>query len=263
TIQFTAADSGTASVPIVYQNYPGETPVFSGGMRVSNWTSAGAGAWKASLPPSTQYFQNLFYDGVRRLRPRLGASAANPLGAFSRVANTVFLNAPGPPATAASPNCAVYIDGSGWECFDRFQYAATDPIAGNWKNLVPATGNPCGQPAGNQAMAGDIEVLIWEQFSTSKLRVSCIDAANRIAYMTGRTGMSQTNSSEEGFIQGNRYLVENVQDSLTQPGQWFLDRSSTPWTLNYLSNSGESPNNDTVIIPQLTQLLVATNLQYV
>jgi len=263
TVQFTSADSGTASLPILYQNYPGETPVFTGGARVSNWTSAGAGAWKASLPPSTQYFQNLFYNGIRRLRPRLGANAANPLGTFSRIANTVYLNAPPPPAAAPSPNCAVYIDGSGWECFDRFQYAATDAIAGNWKNLAPATGNPCGLPAGNQAIAGDIEVLVWEQFSTSKLRVSCVDTANRIVYMTGRTGMSQTNSSEEGFIQGNRYLVENVQDSLTQPGQWFLDRSSTPWTLTYLANSGESPNNDTVIIPQLAQLLVATNLQYV
>jgi len=263
TVQFTSADSGSASVPIVYQNYPGETPVFSGGMRVSNWTSIGAGAWKTSLPASTQYFQNLFYNGARRLRPRLGANAANPLGTYYRIANTVFLNAPAPPAAAPDPNCAVYIDGSGWECFDRFQYATTDPIAGTWKNLVSATGNPCGQPAGNQAIAGDIEVLVWEQFSTSKLRVSCVDAANRIVYMTGRTGMSQTNSSEEGFIQGNRYLVENVQDSLTQPGQWFLDRSSTPWTLTYLSNSGENPNNDTVIIPQLTQLLVATNLQYV
>lgn len=263
TVQFTAADSGSASMPIVYQNYPGETPVFSGGTRVTNWSSSGGSVWKTSLPASTQYFQNLFYNGIRRLRPRLGANAGNPLGAYSRIANTVYLNAPGPPAAAPHSNCAVYIDGSGWECFDRFQYAATDAIAGNWKNLVPATGNPCGQAAGNQAIAGDIEVLVWEQFSTSKLRVSCIDAANRIVYMTGRTGMSQANSSEEGFIQGNRYLVENVQDALTVPGQWFLDRAATPWALTYLANSGENPNNDTVIIPQLTQLLAATNLQYV
>ncbi len=263
TVQFTAADSGSAAMPVVYQNYPGEAPVVSGGMHVSNWTSAGPGVWKANLPASTQYFQNLFYNGARRLRPRLGANAANPLGVYYRTANTVYLNAPPPPAAAPHPNCAVYINGSGWECFDRFQYAAADPIAANWKNLVPAAGNPCGQPAGNQAIAGDIEVLVWEQFSTSKLRVSCVDSTNRIVYMTGRTGMSQANSGEEGFIQGNRYLIENVQDSLSLPGQWFLDRSSTPWTLTYIANTGENPNTDTVVIPQLTQLLVATNLQYV
>ena len=263
TVMLGSADSGTASMPIVYRNYPGESPVFSGGTLVGNWTNTSGNTWKTTLPASTQYFQNLFYNGARRLRPRLGANAANPLGTYYRIGATVYLNAPPPPAAAPSQTCSVYIPGSGWECFDRFQYSATDPIAGTWKNLAPATGNACGQPAGNQAIAGDIEVLDWEQFSTSKLRVSCVDTANRIVYMTGPTGISQSNASEQGFIQGNRYLVENVQDALTLAGQWFLDRSATAWTLTYLANAGENPNRDTVIIPQLTQVLVASNLQYV
>ena len=257
---FSAADSGSAAMPIVYQNYPGETPVFSGGMRVQSWTNTGGNTWKAHTAAQTQYFENLFYNGTRRLRPRLGGTV---LGTYYRIANTVYLNAPAPPASAPNANCAVYVPGSGWECFDRFQYGPTDPISGSWKNLVPSTGNPCGQPAGNQAMAGDIEVLIWEQFSTSKLRVSCIDAANRIVYMTGRTGFSQSHYTESGFIHGNRYLVENVQDVLTAAGQWFLDRSTAPWTLTYLANAGENPNTDVVIAPQLSQVLVASNLQYV
>ena len=263
TIMFAAADSGTASMPIVYQNYPGESPVFTGGVRVLNWTHTGGNTWKAALPASTQYFENLFYNGTRRLRPRFGAAGAGAVGSFYRIANTIYLNAPPPPAAAPSQPCSVYIPGSGWECFDRFQYSPGDPIGGALKNLVPAAGNPCGQPAGNQAIAGDIEVLDFEQFSTSKLRVSCIDTANRIVYMTGPTGFSQTKASEAGFIAGNRYLVENVQDALTQPGQWFLDRSVTPWTLTYLSNPGEDPNADTVIIPQIPQLLVASGLKYV
>jgi hypothetical protein len=86
-----------------------------------------------------------------------------------------------------------------------------------------------------------------------------VDTANRIVYLTGPTGISQSNASEEGFITGNRYLVDNVQDALTQAGQWFLDRS--PWTLTYLANAGENPNTDTVVIPQLPQVLVASNLQ--
>ena len=251
TEMFTAADSGSATLQIVYQNYPGETPVFSGGMRVQNFANTGGNTWKAQLPVETQYFENLFYNGARRLRPRLGGTV---LGAYYRVANTVYLNAPGPPAAAPNASCAVYVQGSGWECFDRFQYAATDPIAGTWKNLVPSTGNACGQAAGSQAMAGDIEVLIWEQFSTSKLRVSCVDGANRIVYMTGATGFSQAHYTESGFIQGNRYLVENVEDALAQAGQWFLDRSKVPWTLTYLANSGENPPTDLVIVPQLAQV---------
>ena len=262
TLELAAGDSGTAQSPTIYASYPGETPVLSGGARVTGWTNAGGNLWKATLPPQTAAFENLFYNGVRRLRPRLGG----PLGAFYRIASTVYLtgpNAPPPPAAKPDPNCAVYIDGSGWECFDRFQYAAADPIASTWKNLAPAAQNPCHQPAGNPALSGDIEVLDFEQFTTSKLRISCVDDVNRIVYMTGPTGFSQSHASEAGFITGNRYLVENVQDALTQPGQWFLDHSTSPWTLSYLANPGENPNVDTVIIPQLAQVLVASNLRYV
>ncbi len=259
TEQFTASDSGAANLSIVYTSFPGETPVFSGGTRLQGWTNVSGNTWKLTLPASTQYFENLFYNGVRRLRPRLGSV----LGTYYRIANSVFLNGPAPPAAAPSAACPVYVTGSGWECFDRFYYNPADPISGAWKNLAPVAGNPCNQPAGNAAVAGDIEVLDWEQFSTSKLRVSCIDTTNHIVYLTGPTGINQATPSQDGFIPGNRYLVDNVEDALSQPGQWFLDRSSKPWTLTYLANSGENPNADLVIAPQLSQVLVATGLQYV
>lgn len=259
TVRFTAADSGTATMRIFYRNQPGETPVFSGGVRVRNWTNVSGNTWKASLPGSTAYFEQLFYDGVRRLRPRVGGY----LGNYLRVANTVFLKTPGPPASAPDPNCNIYVANSGWECFDRFLYNASDPIAANWKNLAPPAGNPCGVPGGNQALVGDVELLIFEKFQAAKLRVNCVDPATRIVYLTGPTVINPSFYTALGFIPQHRYLVENVQDQLTQPGQWFLDRSVTPWTLTYLANPGENPNNDTVVIPQLTQLVVASGLQYV
>jgi uncharacterized protein (TIGR03437 family) len=256
TVQFSAVDSGSPSMKIIYENYPGETPVISGGVRVQNWTSIGGNIWKAALSASTQYFENLFYNGVRRLRPRLGGS----LGTYYRIVGAVYLNAPGPPAKAPEANCSSYVTGSGWECFDRFQFDPADPIAGTWKNLAPPSGNPCAQPPGNPSLAGDIEVLDFEQFVASKLRLSCVDTARHLVYLTGPTVQA---SGRNGFIPGHRYLVENVQDALTQPGQWFLDRSTNPWTLTYLAAPGENPNSDTVVIPQLTQVLTATNLQYV
>ena len=260
TEMMTSADSGTAAMAIVYENYPGETPILSGGTRVQNWASAGGNTWKATLPAQTQYFEDLFYNGARRLRPRLGGTA---LGAYYRIANSVFLNSAPPPAAAPSANCPVYVSGSGWECFDRFQYALTDPVAGTWKNLAPVAGNACGQPAGNPAIAGDIEVLVFEQFSTSKLRIACIDTSHQIVYLTGPTGINMATPTQSGFIPNNRYLIENVEDDLTQAGQWFLDRSTSPWTLTYLANPGENPNTDVVIMPQLSQVLVASGLEYV
>jgi Domain of unknown function (DUF4185) len=260
---FTAADSGTATLNIVYQNFPGETPIFSGGVRVQNWTNTGNNnVWQTTLPASTKYFEDFYYNGTRRLRPRVGGN----LGTYLRFSSTssVYLNAPPPPAPTPEPNCSIYVPGNGWECFDRFHYdEQVAPIVSTWRNLAPPANNPCGQPAGNPALVGDIELLDWEQFSTSKLRINCVDTTNHLVYLTGATGVSPNNPKRDGFIAGNRYLVENVQDLLTQPGQWFLDRSTTPWTLKYLANTVENPNLDNVIIPQLTQILVTSNLQYV
>ena len=77
---------------------------------------------------------------------------------------------------------------------------------------------------------GDIELVNFEQYSVSKLRISCVDTANKIVYLTGVTATETDHPDAHGYLLNHRYLVENVQDQLRQPGQWFLDRSATPWT---------------------------------
>jgi hypothetical protein len=59
-----------------------------------------------------------------------------------------------------------------------------------------------------------------------------------------------------GPVTGHRYVVENARDAFDaaraagQTGLWFLDRSASPWTLNYLASTSENPNADTVVIAQ-------------
>lgn len=241
-LSFTSADSGTASLPVNWASYPGEDPVISGGLRITNWKQSGT-QWTATLPSGTQYFEQLFYNGQRRLRPRLGGS----LGTYYRIAGTVYFSGSsgGPPP---DPNCSVYVSGKGWECFDRFVYTATDPISASWQNLK----SPYPQ--------GDIEVDLFEKWDASKLRIKSIDTSAHIVYLTGPTSQIDF---YYGIMPGHRYLVENLKDALTLPGQWFLDRSKASWTLTYLANSGENPPTDTVIIPQATQVMIAIGLQYV
>ncbi|MCU1302945.1 MAG: hypothetical protein JWQ87_3229 [Candidatus Sulfotelmatobacter sp.] len=241
-LNFTSADSGTTNLPVNWSNYPNEVPVISGGMRITKWAKSGT-QWTATLPAGTQYFEQLFYNGQRRLRPRLGGT----LGTYYRIVGGIYLpgSSGGP---APDPNCSVYVSGKGWECFDRFVYTATDPISATWQNLK----SPYPQ--------GDIELYLFEKWDASKLRIKSIDTYAHIIYLTGPT---QQMDFYHGVMPGHRYLVENIKDSLTQPGQWFLDRSKSSWTLTYLANSGENPPTDTVIIPQAMQVLVASDLQNV
>ncbi len=257
-LSFTKADSGTPTVNVVWQNYPGEAPVISGGMQVT-LTQSGS-QWTATLPAGAQYFEQLFYNGQRRLRARVGSPPL--VGTYYRVFAPVSV-------PAAETNCPDLGQTNGqFECYDRFQYTTGNPISASWANLSPPPGNPCGAASGNPYPAGDIALYSFEQMGTSKMLIDCVDTTKNIIYLTGpirmRTVLTDTTT---GFVAGHRYLVENVKDALSQPGQWFLDRSKTPWTLTYLPNSGENPTTDSVIIPQMPaatpQVLVASNLENV
>ena len=58
--------------------------IFSGGLRVQNWTNSSGNTWKTTLPSGTQNFENLFYNGARRLRPVRNASPYSTATTISR-----------------------------------------------------------------------------------------------------------------------------------------------------------------------------------
>jgi uncharacterized protein YjdB len=244
SLAFSSADSGSSTLAVVWQNYPNETPVLSGGFQVTGWINTGGNTYQVTLPSSTLYFENLFYNGQRRLRPRTGGY----VGTYDRVAATIYLSGAPPPASAPDPNCSIYESGKGWACFDRFQATCAD-ISSSWENLNPPY------------PTGDIELVDFEFWTVSKLRIKSIDQSC-VVHLTGPTVMNPPGTTH-GFIPNHRYVVENVKDAFTLPGQWFLDRSTNPWTLTYLANPGENPNSDVVIVPQSVQVLTATNLLYV
>jgi hypothetical protein len=273
TLNFTASDSGTAAVPVTWENYPNEVPVVSGGVPVSGWQQVSGALWQAQLPGNTLPFEYLFYNSGRRMRSRLqsvdgvgyymsggscissqsqqvvGTSLCN-LGTFLRVAAEI-------PPTGENANCPAYTDGNQSKCLDRFQYDPEDPIT-NWINLNPPSGNPCkASPSGNYP-SGDIELTLFDAWTVDVMRVSCVDTTNNIIYLTGAT-QSSTSAQYNYFgpAVGHRYVVDNTRDAFNaaqnagQTGIWFLDRSTSPWTLNYLANATENPGTDTVVIPQL------------
>jgi hypothetical protein len=273
TLTFTSSDSGTSAVTVTWENYPSEVPVVSGGVPVSGWTQASGNLWQAPVPANTQPFEYLFYNGERRMRSRLQSPAAGlgyymsggscissqnqqivstslcNLGTFLRVAAEI-------PPTGANAGCPSVTNGTQSKCLDRFQYNPADPIA-NWINLNPPSGNPCNAPPSGNYPSGDIGLTLFDAWTVDVMRVSCIDTTSHIIYMTGATQGIGTSYAFFGPTAGHRYMVDNTRDAFNasqtagQTGIWFLDRSTSPWTLNYLANPTENPNTDNVVIPQL------------
>ncbi len=213
------ADSGTAQSPTIYEAAPGaagEQPVFSGGVRVSDWKEEAGGAWSAILPTVKEgswRFAQIFVNSQRRERVRL------PKKGYYRIAD------------AMTPSPAAESKG-----FDRFKFAGED-IRADWKNPQ------------------QIEVHAFHIWSASRLPIQSVDAKEKIVQFTGRT---RGTANWMTLGKNHRYVVWNVREALSEPGEWHLDRATG--TLTYLpmpgEKPGEKPGETEVIAPKLEQLLI-------
>ena len=77
TIVLDHRDSGTGGHHVIYQNYPGETPVVSGGRPITGWRPDAGGRWVAKPPPGD--FRQLYVGGRRAVRARGGPLAGAEL----------------------------------------------------------------------------------------------------------------------------------------------------------------------------------------
>ena len=115
TLVFSARDSGTASFPINWESYPGETPILSGGVPVGSgglgltWNRAGGGnLWQVQLPATVKPFEALFYTPAggattRRLRSRLESPSG--VGYAMIGGQCTAVNALGPPTAVPASFC--------------------------------------------------------------------------------------------------------------------------------------------------------------
>jgi hypothetical protein len=74
-VLFEPEDSGSVQQPIIYQSYPGETAIISGGKVITGWqqeTVNNLSMWTVKLPQSwtEKQFQHLWVNGERRSRSR-------------------------------------------------------------------------------------------------------------------------------------------------------------------------------------------------
>jgi len=142
-------DSGTAEGPVFFEAYPGETPVFSGGRRVTGWQEKD-GLWVADIPAvaaGTWYFTALWVNGAR----------CEP----ARTHNEGYFYTQGKAPPLKDPD-------SGEEtprAKTAFQYAPGD--LESWDNL------------------GDAIVVTFHSWATSLTRIASLEEENHIVNFTG------------------------------------------------------------------------------
>lgn len=209
TFVLTQADSGTPEAPVFYQAYPGERPVFSGGLGLEKFGPITDPAIARRLPEAARR-QVLECDlkalGVDfgRILPRGYGLSGDPTNPW------VDLYVDGRPMELARwPNHGFLTTGSvhagrdGTEQANRagtFEFAEDRPL--EWQSPEDIW------------MFG-YWVHLWAGRS---VQVAKIDAAARQVTTTGSTAY--------GYRQGQPYYFFNVLEELDQPGEWYLDRSS-------------------------------------
>jgi hypothetical protein len=198
------ADSGTASAPIVYEAAAGESPVLTGGVRLSAWHAVTDAKVLDRLAPEVK---------TRVQQADLAALGVSDYGDATDLRRAPELFVDGTAQTLAEwPNTGFVATGDilgadtfkVWNSIDgckdgKFRFVEDQPKA--WID----------EP--------DVRLYgywFWDWYEEFQ-KVASIDAE-------ARTFTLDTPYSQYGYRKGQRYRAVNVLRELDKPGEWYLDR---------------------------------------
>ena len=96
---------------------------------------------------------------------------------------------------------------------------------------------------------GDIEVTTFHLWTMDRLRIKDVDATQHVVTFTGPTH----SHDQAPLSRATWYRIENVREALTQPGEWYLDR--TTGVLTVLAMPGEDLRKARVVAPRLQNIV--------
>lgn len=204
-------DTGSEASPTIYESFPNERAVISGGKIISGWKKGKGVLWKVKIPEVQErqwYFRQLYVDGNRRYRPRY------PKEGLFKVANLPKLEtnswmAQSTPEVGELPKRA-------------FKFANGN-IQAKWYNI------------------SDVEVVIAQFWTETRLKIQQVDDKEKLVLFTGDSFRPLTWSFG--------YHIENVFEEIgNQPGTWYLDKSKGELWYNPLP--GEDMSLAEVIAPK-------------
>lgn len=218
--------TGPAFNGVTFAAAPGETPILDGGTPITGWretTVHDRPAWVAKVPAVATgdwFFQSLFVNGERRARPRL------PKKGFYRIADV-----PGAGLVADAGQPDTVFTG-------RDEFVCHPGDLQSWKNLT------------------DVELVVLHYWVDEHMPVSGFDPATQVVHSTRRSLFRLVEDWQGKELA--KYYVLNVFEALTEPGEWYLDRSTGQvW---YLPLPGETIATAEVFAPRLTELVEVRNV---
>ena len=194
TFTLTAEDSGAPGASIVYQAYPGETPVLVGGRRITGFARHEGEILKADAGAQGLrgvYFRQLLFDGRRQHLARFpNYDPGNPYA-------------------------------GGWSYVEGQEVSPWATIPGEDKRTLRLRPDDLH----DWARAEEGEVLVFPRYNwwNNVLRIASLERDARVMKLAGDASY---------FIRpGDRYFVRNLFEELDAPGEWYLDRDT--WTLYF------------------------------
>lgn len=218
TLSFTNADGGTDGHYVRYVNYPGETPLVTGGIPIKEWTlhDPANNIWAAANVDAR--FRQLYVNGKKAIRARQPNLKSDGSHNFYRLAKV----------DTAGKRFEIYKDQLGdWEHLDKVEMHLMIAWAESILRLKGIT---------YQGNIGKVEVqdpeftMIWRRkypmlgvaFSSNPPRQQC-------------------------------FYLENAYEFIDQEGEWYLDESEN--VLYYKAREGEDMNASVVVAPRLENLV--------
>ncbi len=182
-LAFTPEDSGAPASPTIFAAFPGEKPVFSGGIDLSHWKSTSGGLFQADLPPvfSPEHPPTqMFVNGERRTR--------------ARSPNTGYFRTDGPLKPLGDRKKAR----GNPETKKGFRFKPGDIREWpDWRNM---------------------NVVVFHSWTASIHWPSEINEKDRTLRFTAPSGWPIGWWEKE-----QRYYIENVRAALDAPGEWVAD----------------------------------------
>jgi hypothetical protein len=206
------------SAPVTYASCPGEKAIINGGRKIEGW-------------------KIIELNGMRIWKTVLAEAKAGKWYFRQLFIDGVRRNrARLPKVSCENRNFMMVksVPGEGEEAKKKGvnEFFCHEGDIKNWKNLT------------------DVEIVVLHYWIEDRLPIKAFDAGTGKVTTSRRSRMALNEGYSDKW---SKYYVENVFEALTEPGEWYLDRTSGE--LFYVPMDGEKPEDVKTYAPIADQLL--------